>query len=327
MKGKMRLFSLLVLCLGLGYWWLNVQDEKQAPSAQLATPELKPEETAVPSSSTNMLGAIDIHHFELDNLLEHWKSAVRPGMENTVETLILESVRKASTPADTAKNLLHHYVEKTNPTLQERLEIVSALSFCERRAAYGETPDISERPKQLQAQYTTYCADLENTDYLTNKSIMRDLVDAGYIEARLMYHAVGPLGRQATEEEVIRTIGEDAARQWLNEATQYLVDYARNGGSRPDMAYSALAAMHGGFAEKPPPGSLFGEMFDAEKAYTYEYLRAVALIASPPPVARPEMVPRIQENSLQNLRRMEVTLTPEQISAARQRAVDILAGS
>jgi len=142
-----------------------------------------------------------------------------------------------------------------------------------------------------------------------------------------MYHAVGPLGKQAAEEEIISAIGENAARQWLDEARDYLLDYARDGGSRPDMAYSALAAMHGGFAEKPPAGSLFGERFDAEKAYAYEYLRAAALIAHPPPAARPEIALRIQENSLQSLRRMEGALTPEQISAARQYARDILAGS
>jgi len=331
MKGKILLCSSLVLLIVIGgeYGWFGTRNKPQPPPADIAVRPAADAQKTAPSARAdmNMPGAVDIQRFALNDVLAHWKTRVRPPAENPDEALIFESVRKAPIPSDAVKNLLNRYAEKNNPSLQESLEIVSALGFCERRQAYVQVPDATARQKQPQEEYATYCAELENIDYLASKNIMRGLVDAGYMEAKLMYHAVGPLGRQAAEEEIVEVLGEDATRQWLNESAQYLIDYARNGGSRPDMAYSALAAMHGGFAQKPPAGSLFAERFDAEKAYTYEYLRVAALIASPPPMARPEMLTRIQENSLQNLRRMESALAPEQISAARQRASDILAGS
>jgi len=327
MKNKIWLLPLLALCLGGGYWWLGAQSAQQTPAAQASIPPPAAEKPAMPAPS-NMLGAIDVHHFELDDLLAHWKSATPKSAENPDEALIFESLRNVPIPADSVKNLVRNYANINNPTLKESLEVASALSFCERRIAHGKTPDAAAGlPQQLQEEYATYCADLEDTDYLESKNIMRSLIQAGYIEAKFMYHAVGPLGKPATEEEIINAIGEDAARQWLGEAIDHLLDYARDGGSRPDMAYSTLAAMHGGFSEKPPAGSLFGERFDAEKAYAYEYLRAAALIAHPPPAAPPEVALRIQENSLQSLRRMEGELTPEQINAARQYARGILNAS
>jgi len=338
MKNKIWLLPLLALCLGGGYWWLGAQSAQQTPAAQAAIPPPVAEKPAMPAPS-NMLGAIDVHHFELDDLLARWKSATPKSAENPDEALIFESLRNVPIPADSVKNLVRNYTNINNPTLKESLEVVSALSFCERRVAYGETPDAAagrsqqlpdaaaRRSQQLQEEYATYCADLEDVDYLENKNIMRSLIQAGYIEAKLMYYDVGPLGKRAAEEEIINAIGEDAARQWLDEAIDHLLDYARDGGSRPDIAYSVLAAMHGGFAEKPPAGSVFGEQFDAEKAYAYEYLRAAALIAHPPPAAPPEVARQIQENCLQSLRRMEGELTPEQINAARRYARGILDAS
>lgn len=200
------------------------------------------------------------------------------------ESSISDAIMGLAMPKKIVSKLLADYRSKENPSTEERIEVLSALSFCankrelatvigEKRGDGVATQEEMQGLNSTYEGYIKYCADLADESYLTRRLILDALAKQGNAEARSMYFEVGPLGRWPQDNEYIPLSKEDI-NDWINTSISHLHSNVKEGDFR---IYKTLAAIHG----SSPDDAILGQASDKIKSYAYDYLWVTFLAANP----------------------------------------------
>lgn len=197
---------------------------------------------------------------------------------------ILDSISGMAAPKKIVSKLISDYRSNASPSAEEKMELLSALSFCANRRSITtvigeERGKGTSNPTEMQglnatyAEYIKYCTDLSDDSYLTRRSILDSLAAQGHPEARSSYFEVGPLGRWPQENEHI-PLSKEQIDDWIETSVNHLLKNSNEGDFQ---AYKTLATIY----ESRPDDPILGKSADKVKAYTYDYLWGTSIVANP----------------------------------------------
>lgn len=233
---------------------------------------------------------------------------------------ILDSISGMTVPKEIVSKMISDYRSNATPSAEEKLDLLSALSFCanrrsittvigEKRGKGTSTPTEMQGLNATYADYIKYCADLSDDSYLTRLSILDSLATQGHSEARSSYFEVGPLGRWPQENEYI-PLSNGQMDEWIETSINHLQKNSKAGDFQ---AYKTLATIYGSSPDDP----ILGKSADRVKAYTYDYLWVTSLVANP---ATPD---EVKNGVADYLKKKAKELNAAQLEQARANAMKI----
>jgi hypothetical protein len=233
---------------------------------------------------------------------------------------VSDAITGLAVPRKNVRVLFDDFHRNINPSQSEKIELLSALSFCANRinvaAVIGNergrgSTDMAEMQalKSTHEDYVKYCGDLPDGAYHARRDILNNLANQGDVNAKAMYFEVGPLGRWPQPNEHVPMTNEQID-SWVDKSIEFL---RQNSGEGNFQAYKTLATIYGGTADDP----ILGRVMDPVKAYTYDYLWVNSIMANP------NTSLKIRNEMGAYLARISNNLTADQRALARVNAMNI----
>ncbi|WP_146749223.1 hypothetical protein [Paracidovorax anthurii] len=178
--------------------------------------------------------------------------------------------------------MVAQYLGKHKRSLEDQMEIISALSFCANRRGLGNviaqsrSAGLAEEVRELSVSYDAYveyCKNLGDGYYSLRKDILGSLAASGDLEAKKLYFEVGPMGRWLGDEEYL-PLTKEQINEWSALAVSYLQQSAQAGDRG---AYKTLASIYKVDSED----RIIGGYSDKMTSYAYDYVWAASVIADP----------------------------------------------